>query len=265
MKCNYIASIINYCSNDFRFFRAVVKEALKFSRVYIVAADHFFDGSEENIKLLDFSFSLFPECKSVIYPFVPGKFNSIHLWHSFSRLVGFELLDKDIEYVLFLDADEVVDGSRFLEWLSKGEYQKFNVLKLANYWYFREERFQALTFEDSIVFARKKKLSKKNILHENERDAIFELMEAPKIRGVLGLDLQPMVHHYSWVRTKKEMLKKVKSWGHREDKNWEALIEKEFSGEFSGKDFLHGYSYKEVVPFAPVAQLDRVPGYEPGG
>jgi hypothetical protein len=40
------------------------------------------------------------------------------------------------------------------------------------------------------------------------------------------------------------MLRKVKSWGHTNDRDWNPMIEEEFSREFNGKDFVHNYSYK---------------------
>jgi hypothetical protein len=49
------------------------------------------------------------------------------------------------------------------------------------------------------------------------------------------------------------MLKKVRSWGHKEDRNWEDLVEKEFSQEFSGKDFVHGYEFTKVAPFVDLS------------
>ena len=59
-------------------------------------------------------------------------------------------------------------------------------------------------------------------------------------------DNEPLIHHYSWVRTKEEMLKKVLNWGHKNDKNWSDLIEEEFSRPFNGTDFVHGYNYNIV-------------------
>jgi len=53
-------------------------------------------------------------------------------------------------------------------------------------------------------------------------------------------------HHYSWARTKEQMLTKVKNWGHRKQRNWQELVENEFSHEFNGKDFIHGYNYSRV-------------------
>jgi hypothetical protein len=55
-----------------------------------------------------------------------------------------------------------------------------------------------------------------------------------------------MFHHFSWVRTKEEMLTKVRSWAHRNDCNWTDLVEQEFTHEFTGRDFVHGYSYRTV-------------------
>ena len=60
------------------------------------------------------------------------------------------------------------------------------------------------------------------------------------------VDGKPMIHHFSWVRTKEEMLKKVHNWGHKNDTNWIDLVEEEFSRPFSGTDFIHKYQYNIV-------------------
>lgn len=54
------------------------------------------------------------------------------------------------------------------------------------------------------------------------------------------------MNHFSWVRSKQEMLLKVKNWGHNNDRDWLSLIEEEFSRDFNGIDFVHGYSYTLV-------------------
>ena len=64
--------------------------------------------------------------------------------------------------------------------------------------------------------------------------------------AVLSLTGRPMMHHFSWVRSKDEMITKVKNWGHASDKNWILLIEEEFSRSFNGTDFVHGYNYNIV-------------------
>ena len=57
-----------------------------------------------------------------------------------------------------------------------------------------------------------------------------------------------MFHHYSWVRTKEQLLRKVASWGHNWERNWTEEVEKEFSRPFNGVDFVHGYEFVEVAP-----------------
>jgi hypothetical protein len=112
--------------------------------------------------------------------------------------------------------------------------------------------YRAKTLEDSPILARKSKLSHSLILHKDERDAIYNLVKGIKKRMIVDISNNPMVHHYSWVRTKKEMLKKVNSWGHKNDRDWNSLVEEEFSKEFQGKDFIHGYSFEKVKPFVSI-------------
>lgn len=252
-----IAAIINFCSNEWRFLSHAVKECSRFARqILIPVCDHFFDGTPENRTLLEAIYRSVPNCTFIEYPFIPSEiprrvFSSIapaHFWFSLSRLVGTAYLDRSVDTALFLDADEIPDGGRFLEWLHASDYQHHTVMKLANYWYFREPAYQALSWEDSVLLAHIKSLDPDLILRQEERDAIYNLLPGPKRRLVTGTDGEPMFHHFSWVRTKEEMIKKVTAWGHREDRNWVELVEKEFSTPFQGVDFVHGYKYKTVTP-----------------
>lgn len=257
MKKHPIATIVNFCSNESRFIRATLEQAHLFSHQVIVSVcDHFFDGIPENRPLLEQIYAAFPQCLFIEYPYLPKKIpkkmwkkvDPSHFWHSFSRLIGVAYLQEEVETVLFLDADEVPDGRRFAEWLDSSDYVHHTTLKLANYWYFREPIHQALHFEDSIVLVQKRALEKEILLHQEERDAIYNLLPGPKRRHVTGCDGAPMFHHYSWVRTQEEMLKKVKAWGHKGDRDWVSLVEQEFTGPFKGTDFVHGYSYQLVEP-----------------
>lgn len=82
------------------------------------------------------------------------------------------------------------------------------------------------------------------------RDERQQLFNNTLINGdyipILSEEGNPIVHHFSWVRNKEDMLKKVKNWGHNSDKNWINLVEKEFSRPFNGTDFVHGYEYNIV-------------------
>lgn len=257
MRNHSIAAVINFCSNESRFIKACLEETRRFSsQVVVPVCDHFFDGTPENRQLLDRIYAAFPECLFIEYPFIPKKIpkrlwktiGPAHFWHSFSRLVGYSALDEDVETVLFLDADEVPDGRRFAEWLDSSDYQQHQVLKLANYWYFREPENQSLHWEDSAVLVKRRAVQPELLLSKEERDELYNSLPGPKRRHVIGVDGLPLVHHYSWVRTEEEMLKKVRSWGHRADRNWVEMVQKEFQSPFQGTDFVHGYKYQKVTP-----------------
>ncbi len=267
-----IATIINFCTNESRFIKANLEQAHLFSKqVIVVVCDHFFDAAPENRILLDQIYAAFPETFFVEYPYIPDKIpkkitkkiDQAHLWHSLSRLIGFTFVDEEIETVLFIDADEIADAKRFIEWLDSSDYQLHTTLKLANYWYFREPSNQALQFEDTIVIAQKKAIDADILLHQDERDAIYKLLPNPKRRHVTAADGKPMFHHFSWVRTREEMLQKVKTWGHKNDRDWTCLVDEEFKGPFMGSDFVHGYRYKIVKPLFEISL--QVPHFEPKG
>lgn len=254
-----IGTVVNFCTNESRFIGACLKQALVFSSQIIVpVASHFFNGMPENHRLLQQIYTAFPECLFIEYPFLPDRipssvFKTVRpeaFWHCISRLIGFSFLDKTIESILFLDADEIADGIRVSEWLNHSDYNHSAALKLANYWYFREPMYQAEKLEDSIVLAQRKALTVDMLLHDDERDAIYGSLPDPKQRNVVGLDNMPLFHHFSWVRTEQEMLQKVRSWGHRKDRDWEALVRREFAGPFQGSDFINGYRFRVVqTPF----------------
>lgn len=261
MKKHPIATIINFCTNESRFLKLCVEQCFRFSRqVIIPVCDHLFDGTKENRQLLESIYASFPDCLFVEYPFIPdkipGRIKKIvdldHFWPSLSRYLGAQFLDDRIETILFLDVDEIPDGERFSEWLECSDYPLHTVLKMANYWYFREPRYQAENWEDSIVLAQRRALESPMLLKQEERDAIYDSLPGPKRRMVVGVDGSPMFHHYSWVRTEAEMMKKVRAWGHRTDRNWEDLVKKEFSQEFQGIDFVHGYKFQTIDPVFPV-------------
>jgi hypothetical protein len=257
MKKHPIGTVVNFCTNESRFISACLKEALQFSsQVIVPVASHFFDGTLENHSLLQKIYSAFPECLFIEYPFVPDQIPSSlfkvirkdSFWHCLSRLIGTMHLHEGIETVLFLDADEVADGKEVAEWLDCSDYEQHTVLKLANYWYFREPIYQAENLEDSIVLVQKKALNPDMLMQNEERNAVYDSLPGPKRRMVFGTHGQPLFHHFSWVRTEEEMLRKVRSWGHRKDRNWEELVRHEFSKPFSGTDFVHGYRFRTVEP-----------------
>jgi nicotinic acid mononucleotide adenylyltransferase len=253
-----ITTLINYCTNDYRFVSHCIREAALFSEEVIVPyTDYFYDGTRENLELLEKTIQENPQARFEFFPYDPNlKVQSQH-WVTYARVVGWKKSSPETDYILFLDADEVVESQKFKDWLEIFPLSKMNVVKLSNYYYFREVKYQSETFEDSVVLARKKYLTEPMIMDFLDRDKAFRDIPEPKARMVMGADQKPMIHHYSWVRTEEEMVKKVSTWGHSHERNWVEMVRNEFANGFQGKDFVHGYRYKEVEPFIPIGGLSK--------
>lgn len=249
-----IAAVINFCSNEYPFLAHCIQHLKTFSsQVIIPVCTHFFDGTPENQDYLRSIYSEHPDCLFLEFEFDPeknrcGPKNS-KFWPNLARMLGMSFVDKQIEYILFLDADEIVDDQAFIRWLNACIYRKYEVMQLACYWYFRKEYLQALIWEDTPLLVRKSSICVDMLMDPLERGAMYSRICGEKKRHLLGLEQKPMIHHYSWVRTKEQMLRKALSWSHRAEKDWRFLIEEEFSRPFNGKDFIHGYDLIEVPQF----------------
>jgi len=239
-----IASLINYCTNDYRFIKKTIDNVLPFSSQVIVSVcDHFFTGEEENRELLDKTYKENPKAQFIEYEWTSNY--CTQYWSNMSRLLEVNNVNTDVDWLLLLDSDEIVDTELFIDWLNTIKLN-CDAYNLANYFYFREPIYQAIQQEDSVVFV-KKELVKPNVFNfNNEREQYTKmLVNASNMRYVKHNNMT-MVDHYSWVRTKEQMLKKVQTWWHKDDRDWTSLVEKEFSHEFTGVDFIHGYKYITV-------------------
>ncbi|KAG6558956.1 hypothetical protein RHABOEDO_000244 [Candidatus Rhabdochlamydia oedothoracis] len=245
-----IGTIINFCSYDFAFLSLCIQAAQEFSTQIIVpVCDHMFSGEKEDSLFLQKVYALFPDVQFIEFPFNISKKHDPHYWHNLSRLIGSFFLQKEIQYVLFLDCDEIVDTSHFIKWLEHFNYTQYTAIRLANYWYFRSSSYQATNWEDTPLFLKKTRENLQALMHPQERAGTYFSVQSEKKRMCLSLDKKPMVHHFSWVRTKEQMLKKVSNWGHRKERNWKHLVEQEFCSSFQGTDFVHGYCFETVDPF----------------
>lgn len=263
-----IAAIINFCSNEFPYLKECVEHLDPIcDQIIVPVCDHFFNGKKEDQVTLLKIFSSFPNVKFIQYPHLGKRFskkilkkNGGRIFDGVSRFIGSCYLDSSMEYVLFIDADEIIDPDRFQQWKKDFPLDEYQALKFENYWYFREEKYQATTTENSILLVEKKALSKKVLFGPDDRDGIFKRIEGKKNKNIFGDDQKPLFHHYSWVRTKEQMLRKVLSWGHRHERNWEALVEEEFSRPFNGKDFVHGYEFITTKPYIILNLNDKPSG-----
>lgn len=234
-------AVIPFCSYDEHFIDEAINGIRGLaSNIYIIYCDKLFDGRDENIEVIQNVQSRNLDCM-----FYQQKFDKTNTsrWHSNNaRWLGYQLSKSP--NLLFLDSDEIFEKNKFSDWLEANKDNK-DIIYFANYWYFRDKKYQALTYEDSPVLVTKEYLKYRDLFFVNmERGAYKLVAEASKRTMEMGLDGLPMCHHYSWVLSKEEMLKKVETWGHKNDRDWKSLIEEEFSRDFNGTDFVHGYKYR---------------------
>lgn len=240
-----VSVVISYCNNDLQFIAENIMECKKFSDDIIVP---FFDCSLDGIEEDSFDLSymqdicFFKNAKSLPLLYEPTKSPVYH--HNKMRWHG--LLNAKHDYVLFLDADEIIEGQLMFEWLQTREHKDYDVISFECYWYFREKRFRAKTTEQAAVLCNKRICTEDYIYSPAERWEFFNRLQYVRALQHKKINDRIVCHHYSWVRDKEQMLRKVKSWGHRNDKDWVKLVEEEFSRPFTMKDFVHNYEFENI-------------------
>jgi hypothetical protein len=247
-------SIINYCTNDYMFLKPCVDAVRPFSSEIIVPyCDHFLDGTPENRELLNKSIAENPGVTFIEFDYNPSQSSRWH--HNACRKIGFDVAPKDTDYFMLLDVDEIIEPDNFIAWWKTQEKNPKDSYRLACYWYFRDFKYRSKNWEEAIALVKGGLLTTCDDLtfSNEERKALFwstlecRRMDKCKLNGL------PFSHHYSWVRSKEGMLKKVRSWGHNKDKDWVTLVEKEFEQPFRGKDVIFGdREYDMVEPLINV-------------
>lgn len=241
-----IAAVINFCTNDLRFLDRCICGIRSFSsQIIIPVCDHFYNGEKENLDLLERIYAKYPEIDFIQFAYsekevygtpsrlVPGSPGWAQHWHNSARLIGNYFLQSEITHVLFLDVDEIFADSFAIE--------DYAAIRFATYWYFRTANTAATVYPDGPLLMERNQITTRILLNEDERAGMFQYTTGDKIREFMPSQ-KPIVHHYSWVRTKKELQKKVRTWGHHWERNWENLLKTQ-------GDFVRGYEYQEVEVF----------------
>jgi hypothetical protein len=235
-----IATIISYCSNDYRFLSRCIEGVRPFSsQILITASDHFFNGEKENGALLHQSFIEHPDLTFIEYPYLTDRLYSPFLrvtpddpswalyWHSTARYVGAQYVEPGIDYILFIDADEIFEGETCLNWLRKGEYRAYDAMRLPAYYYGLKPSKRAVGFQPLSLLVRRSELLLDRMINPRDRHGLFSRIEGNKLPYP---DVEPFIHHYSWVRPLQESLKKARSWAHAREKDWADLLHRSFQG-----------------------------------
>jgi hypothetical protein len=262
-----LGAVIPLSSLEAEFAERTIREALRVANpVVVVYADHLSDGTPEDLSFVAALRASLGSAQGLVWvpvQWFPGR--TSRFWVRYLRWAGFPFLPLSTEYVAWLDGDEVLDAPRFLQWWASPEGLPASgqrAIKLANYVYFRETRFQSMELEDSVVVCRREGLTAAQFFSDEgkEREMFFDGLGGRRM--ALALDGAPMVHHFSWVRSQELMLKKVSAWSHSsDDRDWKALVREEFTRPFNGKDFVNGHSYRTL----PVPWLDTLGGGSQGG
>ncbi len=252
---------LTYCTNDHRFLKKCIQETQVFCKnITILTCDHFFNGEPEDRSLLNQAYHDFADCRFIEYKYLKDRLYSPYInrspkdndwfdfWYATTRYIPFFYSFPKTEYILFLDSDEIIEGAHFKNWLDTDQYKKYDAMRWLQYYYFREARYRAKKYQIGGLMAQKSSLTPSLLMNGDDRCGIFHSIQGNKTEGMAGIHNQPMIHHYSWVKTKNECLKKIESWSHHWEKDWKSLIEKEFSHEFTHLDFIDDREYETIDP-----------------
>lgn len=249
---------INYCSTERAFIRPLLEQCAEITapeNVYVSIGSHFYRTFEpEDTEHITELATTHPSVNFVIYEVSaaagasnPLKHRPHAYWHNIARIAAWRRFrDRELRdaWVIFLDADEIPEGAAFREWFASQRLFPDVAYRFANYWYFRDPTFRATSQEYSPVMLHSSQITTARLMDDMERTGYTDghphaIMASPT-----------MFHHFSWVRTKSDMIRKVTTWGHCADRaDWVAKVTAEFERSFDpdrDTDFVHGYSYKLV-------------------
>ena len=250
-----ITTIINFCTKDYKFLKHCINNIKDISEEVIVSySTHLFNGELENKELILKSIdeNRYNNVKFVELEYTGG--NSPAYWCNRLRQNGFDHSNKDIEYYLFVDVDEIFEQEKLNEWLLTSEHKNYDAVSFAGHWYFRDTCYRAINAFDHTfagLLIKKEQLFNPSIFHAGfERWGMLRYSNNHLHNKFINNEA--IMHHYSWVRTKEEMLSKVNGWGHSGDRDWVRLIEDEFTHEFNYKDFIFNWDFEKIEPLINV-------------
>jgi tetratricopeptide (TPR) repeat protein len=252
---NTVSVIVNYCSLEREFLPAVLDECAHFASEIVVSfGSHLYDGTLEDAEHMESLWKQYTSVKFVQYKVDIGidlmrqkgvERRPHAYWHNLARWTGLQAV-KMSQWVLFLDADEIPDGLRMRAWLEQTTLGLDICYHLANYWYFKSPNNQALTWEQSSILMHCAGLTDADIFSDQERDNLGFMRGIQNRDYVTGLDSLPLIHHLSWVRSKSILLKKLNTWGHKDQIRDPVKYVDYIFWDSNINDKIHQYRYRYV-------------------
>jgi hypothetical protein len=158
-----MTAILHFCTNDYRFLQRQIDElSLVCNQVIIPICDHFFNGEKENRELLSHAFQTFPKVQFLLFQYDAKRLYSpllnrkpededwATLWHSTSRYIGYLFSPPRAKYLLFIDADEIIEAKRFKSWLAKTPLKE-NAYWFSSYCYTRSAHLRTQTLQNKTL------------------------------------------------------------------------------------------------------------------
>jgi len=252
---NKVSVIVNYCSLEREFLPKVLAECAQFAcEIVVSVGTHLYNGTEEDSEHVEdlkkqhsgVQFVRYQVDAHIDLTFQKGvERRPYAYWPNVARWTGVQaLLEK--QWVLFLDADEIPDGRRMRAWLEHTQLDLDCCYHLANYWYFKSANNQALTWEQTTILIHRNKFAEEHIFSDRERDSLGFVPDIKNSENVTGLDLLPLIHHLSWVRSESVLLTKINTWSHRDQISDPVKYVKHIFSDSSINDIVHKYRYRYV-------------------
>ncbi|MFT3932686.1 MAG: hypothetical protein QM726_03640 [Chitinophagaceae bacterium] len=260
-KSNAIEAIILYCSLDRRFIAPCLENLLRtgFVSCHVIMYDHLYGGVPEDVTAEESFIRKSAEewfnaglVRLTTLPWQPAE--STLYFEAAGRYYGAQ--QSTARHLLFIDADEIVDTVAFTRWCTNDWDKSKKAVKLNQYLYFIHPAYRLDVQSHNTVIADGNYARSLPLRVEARWNAYWNNQNRlSRWTAKLGLNpyfsIQrgtPFIHHFTYVRTKAEMLKKVANWSHNKDHdNWAELIEQLYANANKHKIGGHGFTHVENV------------------
>lgn len=262
-----VAVIINYSYDERIFIEPLISQCQLFADEIIVSyGSHYYNGDIANHEHFEECRQKFPNVTFVEYKVdtqldVSKKKGVVNrekaYWHNLGRWTAFSNLKEKNQWIFVIDGDEIPNGNDVKEWYNEmhgyNYLQESKCFKMACHWYFKDVIHQAEQIEDSILLIHGSKISEDTIFGDLERDFLIYKSGCSLVRNVRNRKMVPMWHHFSFVRTREGLRRKIECWAHANEGVFGCINKSEFIEQIyetdTVNDVVHNYTYKTVPNF----------------